>query len=207
MENTDVYKEMERKFPKKEYTCPYCGQTVTIPLGMVTAICERCGKTFFRPLPPEEFEGQESPSLKYRCGGCGDRKCSRSDPAGCKEPDEEAQNNRLYTISEDPMFRFKFFGKAVPETPLLGIALEHVPYVRCPDTWDMIPSWACNACDCIDVYRSTPDHTVCHYIDDNPGLASAIQNKEQIIAACIRGPAGYQCTTGADGKVYERDQE
>jgi hypothetical protein len=92
-----------------------------------------------------------------------------------------------------------------PDTPLIGIRLPIIPHVICPDQDEDIPLTACMGCELYDHTDFSPDAITCNFPDHNRGLRSALRNKENIIAAVIRGGSGEFTRCDARGEVYEVD--
>lgn len=92
-----------------------------------------------------------------------------------------------------------------PDTPLIGIVLPIVPHVICPDGGEDIPLTTCMGCHLYDHHDYSPDYIRCNFPDHNSGLRYALRNKENIIAAVIRG-AGEWTRCDLHGDVYEVDR-
>ena len=93
-----------------------------------------------------------------------------------------------------------------PDTPLIGIRLPIIPHVICPDENEDIPITNCYGCHLYDHHDFSQDHIRCNFPDHNPGMRHAMRNKENIIAAVIRGPQEEMARVDACGNVYEVDR-
>ena len=80
-----------------------------------------------------------------------------------------------------------------------------IPHVICPDGDEDVPLTACMGCDLYDHTDYSPDYVRCNFPDHNRGLRYALRNKENIIAAVIRGENGEWARCDAHGEVDEVD--
>ena len=92
-----------------------------------------------------------------------------------------------------------------PDTPLIGMRLTIIPHVICPDEDEDIPLTTCMGCALYDHKDYSPTAIRCNFPDHNRGLRYALQNKENIIAAVIRGGNGEYTRCDLHGTVYEVD--
>ena len=91
-----------------------------------------------------------------------------------------------------------------PDTPLIGMRNPIIPHVICPDEDEDIPLTVCMRCELYDHNDYSPDYIRCNFPDHNLGLRYALRNKENIIAAVIRG-SGEFTRCDLHGTVYEVD--
>jgi hypothetical protein len=93
-----------------------------------------------------------------------------------------------------------------PDTPLIGMALPIIPHVICPDGDEDIPVTICFGCHLYDHHDLSSDYIRCNYPDHNSHLRCGLRNKDNIIAAVIRGPQEELTRVDACGDVYEVDR-
>lgn len=93
----------------------------------------------------------------------------------------------------------------IPETPLIGIRLLIIPHIICPDGDEDIPITECMGCPLFDYRDYSTDYIHCYFPDHNRGLYYALRNRENIIAAVIRGGNGEFTRCDTHGEVYEVD--
>jgi len=91
-----------------------------------------------------------------------------------------------------------------PDTPLIGMRIEIVPHVICPDENEDVPLTACMGCGLYDHTDYSPDYIRCNFSDHNRRLRCALRNKENIISAVIRG-SGEDTRCDFSGTVFEVD--
>jgi len=92
-----------------------------------------------------------------------------------------------------------------PDSPLIGMRVPIIPHVICPDGDEDVPITACMGCDLFDHHDLSDEYVRCNYPDHNHGLRMAFRNKENIIAAVIRGDSGEWTRCDYYGSVYEVD--
>lgn len=96
-------------------------------------------------------------------------------------------------------------GKGFPGAPL-----QVEGFVRCPANDDSYVKVldACYGCELYDI-RNTPadgSKVYCWYVHDNRNLRAVLANRDEIVAACVRGPQGYDCRVDCRGRVYTADR-
>lgn len=92
-----------------------------------------------------------------------------------------------------------------PDTPLIGMKVPLMQYVCCPDDGEIFPITECMGCTLYDHHDYSPDYIKCNFVDHNHGLRVALRNKDNIIAAVIRGDNKEFTRCDYQGMIYEVD--
>lgn len=92
-----------------------------------------------------------------------------------------------------------------PDTPLIGMRIPIVLHAICPDGDEDVLITVCMGCGLYDHHNYSPNNIRCNFPDHNTGLRAALRNKDNIIAAVIRGDNGEFTRCDHSGTVYEVD--